>query len=287
MSDKKTQTQLQGFAPADFAVAEQVKASSCLKALDTPLFIRKVAERINARGTKVTPYHVMSVIRDAAAYGIDPASKDIYAFLQRSGGEDVLTFGITIEGWARILDARGCSWKFKTLNRGEINGHVFPTELECIIKKPNGTSCSWVVSWEEANTGSKNWREAPLHMMQVRALARCARVACGMGAVYSVDEAKAFWESSPKSEHKPAVQAEVVQEETAEPDVTAALEAMNNAHSRDELRSVFLQLPPILRANQEIRQASIKLANELPAHPQPAEPALQETVKEEVKTEEK
>lgn len=254
---------IEGYSKDDYALAEQLKASSCLRNIDTGTFIRKVASRISVnKGAKLTPHHVMSVIGDALSYGIDPASTDVYAFLRG----DILTFGVTIGGWAKILDARGCSWKFKTLRYGKKNGTMFPLVLECTIAKPSGQRCSWTVNYDEAVTSSPVWSQQPTQMMQVRALARCARIACGLGAVYSVDEAKAFWEQGQPQQPQAAVfganaPATPIIEASAEPvDMTEAIALLEQAKSKDELRTAFINLPPEAKADPTVRERSKEIA---------------------------
>lgn len=268
---------IQGYTEGDCALATALQEKGPLKGQKLAFFIECVRGRITSKDVEIRPVHIMQVIKESLSAGLDPSGSDIYAFLMKDKrGEEHLTLGVTIDGWARLLDNRNCSFRFESLSRAKIRDRTFDSELKCIITKPGGASSEWVTSYAEARTSNPLWVEQPQQMMQVRALARCARVAVAMGAIYELDEAKAWFEHP---ENRPSVAPRVVVEEEkkqesalALPEKTGAedggmaelqaeLEKVRACKTRDEARKVFAASP--LRTNTEFVKEATLIAKDL------------------------
>lgn len=260
---------IQGYTEGDCALATALQDKGPMKGQKLEFFLGCVRSRITSKGVEIKPIHVMQVVKESLSAGLDPTGSDIYAFLMKDKrGEEHLTLGVTIDGWAKLLDNRNCSFRFESLARAKIQDRTFDSELKCIITKPGGATSEWVTSYAEARTSNPMWTEQPQQMMQVRALARCARVAVAMGAIYELDEAKAWFEHP---ETRPAVVPRVVEDTApALPDKTgdtdmeelkAELEKVRACKTRDEARKVFAASP--LRTNTEFVKEATLIAKDL------------------------
>lgn len=267
---------IQGYTEGDCALATALQEKGPMKGQKLAFFIECVRSRITSKDVEIRPVHIMQVIKESLSAGLDPTGSDIYAFLMKDKrGEVHLTLGVTIDGWAKLLDNRHCSLRFESLARAKIQGRPFDSELKCIIKRPDESSVEWVTSYAEARTSNPLWVEQPQQMMQVRALARCARVAVAMGAIYDVDEAKAWFErpenrpfvvprvvvEEKKRESAPALPEKTGTEDGGMAELQAELEKVRACKTRDEARKVFAASP--LRTSTEFVKEATLIAKDL------------------------
>lgn len=271
---------IQGYSEADQAVAIQLQDKGAMKGQKLQFFLECVKNNITTKGITIEPQHVMMVIKEALAMGIDPTGRDIYAFLMKDKqGKINLTFGVTIDGWARILDKRHCSFEFKSKAKGKVGDKVFDSELECIISVPEKDGVRrvpWTTCYNEARTSNPLWGTMPQQMMQVRALARCARMALSMG-VYDVDEAKAFFEQSTSAvQVAPAIEVAqpveppslmnkakdtLMQDLEPKLSLESELAVLRKCKTKEEARKCYASSP--LRSDPEYQRQAIIIANEM------------------------
>lgn len=271
----------ESYSEDELALISLCQKVSEMEGINPVFYVSQVVKRITSY-KPITKEQVLAVITMANKYGIDPTSTDVFAFVVRgkNGRPDTFTMGLGISAWAKILDARHCSFRFEILQYSQFTNEaeetiVYPAVIKAVITRPDGSSGEWIVNYSEVAGGNPLYRSEPTQMMQVRALARCARVMCGLGSVYDVAEAKAFYESSwhvskaetlaakvkapslPQKQNTAVLpQSTVTDAETDTGELEAELQKLNGAKTLEEARAIFRDSP--LRGNEAFRTAAVE-----------------------------
>lgn len=118
----------------------------------------------------------------AGQYGLNPFTKEIYAFPNSYGGGIVPVVGV--DGWSRIINSAP-----------QFDGMDFEQNEEsctCIIYRKDRTHPIKVTEWmsecKRENTGP--WKTHPKRMLRHKAMIQCARLAFGFVGIYDQDEAE-------------------------------------------------------------------------------------------------
>lgn len=116
----------------------------------------------------------------ANQYGLNPWTKEIYAFPDRQNG---IVPVIGVDGWSRIINSHD-----------QFDGMSFKQDeasCTCTIYRKDRAHPVEVTEWmsecKRANVGP--WQSHPLRMLRHKAMIQCARLAFGFVGVYDPDEA--------------------------------------------------------------------------------------------------
>jgi phage recombination protein Bet len=149
----------------------------------------------------------------ANQYGLNPWTKEIYAFPDKNNG---IVPVVGVDGWSRIIN-----------NHPQFDGMEFAQDDEsctCIIfRKDRGHPIKvteYMAECKRANVGP--WSSHPRRMLRHKAMIQCARLAFGYGGIYDQDEAERIVEEK-------VVTGEVVREEAAKPECPPETFAKNLA----------------------------------------------------------
>lgn len=122
----------------------------------------------------------------ANQYGLNPWTKEIYAFPDKNNG---IVPVVGVDGWSRIINSHP-----------QFDGMDFEQDAEsctCIIfRKDRGHPIrvtEWLAECRRANVGP--WASHPKRMLRHKAMIQCARLAFGYGGIYDQDEAERIVES--------------------------------------------------------------------------------------------
>lgn len=122
----------------------------------------------------------------ANQYGLNPWTKEIYAFPDKNNG---IVPVVGVDGWSRIINSHP-----------QFDGMDFEQDAEsctCIIfRKDRGHPIrvtEWMAECRRANVGP--WASHPKRMLRHKAMIQCARLAFGYGGIYDQDEAERIVES--------------------------------------------------------------------------------------------
>lgn len=134
----------------------------------------------------------------ANQYGLNPWTKEIYAFPDRQNG---IVPVVGVDGWARIINSHP-----------QFDGMDFDQDAEsctCTIYRKDRTHPIKVTEWMEecrrANVGP--WQSHPRRMLRHKAMIQCARLAFGFGGIYEPDEAERIAEAQePAAKTVPAAE---------------------------------------------------------------------------------
>lgn len=117
----------------------------------------------------------------ANQYGLNPWTKEIYAFPDKNNG---IVPVVGVDGWSRIIN-----------NHPQFDGIEFEQNDEsctCIIFRKDRNRPTKVTEWmaECRRSNAGPWQSHPKRMLRHKAMIQCARLAFGYGGIYDQDEAE-------------------------------------------------------------------------------------------------
>lgn len=175
-------------------------------------------------GTQVTDAQMTALLVVANQYGLNPFTKEIYAFPDKGGIVPV----VGLDGWSRIINSNP-----------QFDGMDFtqdPESCTCTIYRKDRSHPVKVTEWmAECKRNAGPWLSHPYRMLRHKAMIQCARLAFGFSGIYEPDEAERIVEASAPKKVDP---------ETGEVtavlfDVTAALNAVEEAITLEALQEVW------------------------------------------------
>src|SRR5690606_37802182 len=129
----------------------------------------------------VTNEQMAALLIVADQYGLNPFTKEIYAFPDKGGIVPV----VGVDGWLRIMN-----------EHPEFNGlEVHMTEdgqaCTCIIhRRDRGHPIVITEYMSEVRRDTQPWKSHPRRMLRHKAIIQCARVAFGFAGIHDEDEAE-------------------------------------------------------------------------------------------------
>lgn len=165
---------------------------------------------------QVSDAQMQALLIVADQYGLNPWTKEIYAFPDKGGIVPV----VGVDGWSRIIN-----------ENSQFDGMDFEQDAEsctCIIYRKDRGHPIKVTEWlSECKRDTQPWKSHPKRMLRHKAMIQCARLAFGYTGIYDEDEAQRI------------VEKDVTPPAADEPDMTPALEAIQNASTMEELQAAF------------------------------------------------
>lgn len=170
----------------------QIDPDKFYKTLTTSVFVKTEKDAYGKNQTvPPTAEEMMSLLVICERYGLDPFTRQIYAFSNR--GRIVPIVGI--DGWLSIInrqpDYDGMEIEDAPTNI-TIDGTVVPEYCRVKIFRKS-LSRPIVVSEYASEAFSKSsdvWKKYPRRMLRHKAIIQCARVAFSIGGIYEPDEGK-------------------------------------------------------------------------------------------------
>lgn len=122
----------------------------------------------------------------AAQYGLNPFTKEIYAFPDKQNG---IVPVVGVDGWSRIINSRP-----------EFDGMDFAQDADsctCTIYRKDRSHPIKVTEWmQECKRNAGPWLTHPYRMLRHKAMIQCARLAFGFSGIFDEDEAKRIEEAA-------------------------------------------------------------------------------------------
>ena len=129
---------------------------------------------------QVSDAQMTALLIVANQYGLNPWTKEIYAFPDKNNG---IVPVVGVDGWARIINGNA-----------QFDGMEFSQDDEsctCIIyRKDRGHPIKVTEYMGECKRGTGPWQSHPKRMLRHKAMIQCARLAFGFGGIYDQDEAE-------------------------------------------------------------------------------------------------
>ncbi|WP_082551420.1 phage recombination protein Bet [Pseudorhodoferax sp. Leaf265] len=160
---------------------------------------------------QVSDAQMTALLIVANQYGLNPWTKEIYAFPDRNNG---IVPVVGVDGWSRIINSHP-----------EFDGMDFEQDDEgctCRIHRKDRKHPICVTEFmaECRRDGVGPWKSHPRRMLRHKAMIQCARLAFGYGGIYDQDEAERIIDAD-TGEIKPAQKPAPV----AAPELVSAAEA--------------------------------------------------------------
>ncbi len=164
---------------------------------------------------QVSDAQMTALLVVAGQYGLNPFTKEIYAFPDRQNG---IVPVVGVDGWSRIINSHP-----------QFDGMDFDQDDEactCIIYRKDRNHPIKVTEWmaECRREGVGPWKSHPRRMLRHKAMIQCARLAFGFTGIFDQDEAERINEKDVSP---------------AAADAGPALETIRNAQSMEELQAAF------------------------------------------------
>lgn len=171
----------------------------------------------------------------ANQYGLNPFTKEIYAFPDRNNG---IVPVVGVDGWSRIIN-----------DHKEFDGMDFVQDDEsctCVIHRKDRAHPVKVTEWlSECKRDVAPWKSHPKRMLRHKALIQCARLAFGYSGIYDQDEAERISESPSDA---------IDGQSRRVPDAPAALPNMDEARFEKNMTS----WKPMVESGNKTTDAIIK-----------------------------
>jgi phage recombination protein Bet len=146
---------------------------------------------------QVTDAQMVALLVVANQYGLNPWTKELYAFPDRNNG---IIPVVGVDGWSRIINSNP-----------DFDGMDFKQDdasCTCIIyRKDRGHPIQVTEYMDECKrSGAGPWQTHPKRMLRHKAMIQCARIAFGYVGIYDPDEAERISEGEkPQTKQAEAV----------------------------------------------------------------------------------
>lgn len=133
-----------------------------------------------------TNEELMALVVVANTYGLNPLTKEIYAFPAKGGGIAPI---VSIDGWIRMTNDHP---QFDGMELDvEFDEAGKPFAATCrIYRKDRSHPTSITEYFSECGRNTDPWKQYPARMLRHKALIQAARVAFGFSGIYDEDEGK-------------------------------------------------------------------------------------------------
>lgn len=170
---------------------------------------------------QVSDAQMTALLIVAQQYGLNPWTKEIYAFPDRQNG---IVPVVGVDGWSRIINANP-----------QFDGMDFSQDDEsctCVIYRKDRAHPIRVTEWmaECRRDGVGPWKSHPRRMLRHKAMIQCARIAFGFVGIYDEDEAQRIIEGEARDVTK------LVEVEKLTDKQQAQLQDLIDANERDKAK---------------------------------------------------
>lgn len=133
----------------------------------------------------VTDAQLTALLVVANQYGLNPWTKEIYAFPDKNNG---IVPVVGVDGWSRIIN-----------EHAQFDGLEFEQNDDCctcVIYRKDRSHATRVTEYMvECKRNTPPWQSHPYRMLRHKALIQCARLAFGFVGIFDVDEAERIVEN--------------------------------------------------------------------------------------------
>jgi len=170
---------------------------------------------------QVSDAQMTALLIIAQQYGLNPWTKEIYAFPDRQNG---IVPVVGVDGWSRIINSHG-----------QFDGMDFTQDDDsctCVIYRKDRAHPIKVTEWmaECRRDGVAPWKSQPRRMLRHKAMIQCARIAFGFVGIYDEDEAQRIIEGEAREVPK------LVEVEKLSDEQRAQLQDLIDANGRDKAK---------------------------------------------------
>jgi phage recombination protein Bet len=182
-------------AKQDEAIANNV--AKIEQAKRNPTALEMMASRLNISATGLKNTLLSTVFKKASeeefaallivanSYGLNPLTKEIYAFPAKGGG---IVPVVSIDGWLRIANEHPMMDGYEFVDLPDADGKIMG--IETTIWRKDRTRPIKVVEYlDECKQNTEPWKNMPARMLRHKSFIQAARYAFGFSGIYDPDEA--------------------------------------------------------------------------------------------------
>jgi phage recombination protein Bet len=133
---------------------------------------------------KATDSEFVALMIVANAYGLNPLTKEIYAFPAKGGG---IVPVVSIDGWIRIANEHPMMDGFEQEFIADDDGKLMACETT-IYRKDRTRPVRLRAYLDECKGNTEPWNKMPARMLGHKSFIQCARYAFGFSGIYSEDD---------------------------------------------------------------------------------------------------
>jgi phage recombination protein Bet len=169
-----------------------------------------------------TREQIASFLMVADRYGLDPLTRQVFAFPTKAGG---IAPVVSIDGWIHLVNTHpqfgGMEFTYQDRDDG------LPLSVTCTIWRKDRERATAVTEYyAECVRNTEAWNLMPHRMLRHKSLKECARYAFGFSGIYDQDEARELGETVATIEHEiPPADLDAFAAGVVETDFAAAAEA--------------------------------------------------------------
>lgn len=138
-------------------------------------------------GQQVTEQEIVAFAVIANEYGLNPFTKEIYAFNNRGAIQPI----VSVDGWIKIINSHPQLDGIKFLNHFTDNGELFAITCQ-IYRKDRSHPTEAIELLSECRMDTDPWHKYPHRMLRHKALIQAARIAFGFSGIVDPDEAERY-----------------------------------------------------------------------------------------------
>lgn len=167
-----------------FAAKYSIEAPKMLDTLKATAFRQ-------SGGNEITNEQMAALLIVADQYGLNPFTREIYAFPDKGGIVPV----VGVDGWSRIINEHPQSDGFEFVESEEtttLAGKTVPKWMEVVIHRKDRAHPIRVREQfaEVVRESMQPWKSHPTRMLRHKTLIQGARIAYGFTGIYDEDEAE-------------------------------------------------------------------------------------------------
>ena len=175
-------------------------AAPAANVVHSPKLLERVAGRFGVDPSKmmttlkatafkgqVSDEQMMALLIVAEQYGLNPWTKEIYAFPDKNNG---IVPVVGVDGWIRIINSNP-DVESVTFEDGPPDEKDIPVWIECTIKlRSRPVPLAIKEYFAECSRNTAPWTSHPRRMLRHKALIQAGRIALGYVGIYDPDEAE-------------------------------------------------------------------------------------------------
>lgn len=173
--------------------------------MEPSTFLATIKATVMPNGGKdVSNEQVAAFLSVAQQYGLNPFTREIYAFPAKGGGIQQI---VSIDGWLKLINNHPQFDGMEFVDGNDDNGRVVSVTCK-IFRKDRGHSIEATEYLSECSRGTDPWKQWPRRMLRHKAAIQAARYAFSFSGIVDPDEAERAFDIP----HQPAQTATLVPE---------------------------------------------------------------------------
>jgi phage recombination protein Bet len=251
-------------APKPITVSPQLQAMADRYGLNPSTLYNTLLKTVFPSGKQVTAEQMAMFVVVAEKYGLNPFTREIYAFPNQGGGIVPI---VSVDGWANIINSHPQCDGIEFEDQVDGEGMLIAITAR-IYRKDRSHPTSVTEYMTECRRDTSTWGKWPARMLRHKALIQAARYAFGFAGIFDLDEAQRIaenGEAEPEERPMPKRKSETVQTITVEPeqdisslteepppDTPTQEEFAKTAELRSKAENLYLALAQLGRSDDAI-----------------------------------